>query len=148
MKAPNILLNKTPFFSFRRLLPKIINGGIAGKVNGCLDDTLHELIMYFDLTFRYYRCIMRFSSRFGENTSAKSTGWAKWRKNVQKHVSKQNQLIECAKISSIQPHELKLLAHKNSPMHFHGLMASTRCIPGKDDRFHFVCDIFIFVSMP
>ena len=37
---------------------------------------------------------MRLSTRLSENTSAKSTGWPKWRENVQKHVSYFERYIE------------------------------------------------------
>lgn len=40
---------------------------------------------------------------------------------------------------------LKLLAYKNTPLHFHSLIASTSLQADKDDRFHFVFRV-IFVS--
>lgn len=87
---------------------------------------------------------MRLSTRLSENTSAKSTGWAKWRENVQKHVSYFKKCIEKWQISPQFNLDAKNVGTQIFPDAFHGVMASTRCKTDKDDRFTLFSGYFRF----
>lgn len=123
-----------------RLVPKIVNGGIAGKLKDDFNN-LSAVLTTLCSHYRRYRRIMCVPIGLGQDPLTEPTGGPERRENVQKHVSECRRdwsSKEMQEISSIRPPKCF-----EFQLHFHALIATlcTLC-----DRFRFILLFFAIFS--